>query len=71
MRRKTAAGALPGAGGRGSGRHGGLPADCPVHVSDFFATMYHSFGYGPETHVSDPSGRPHHVMQGKPVLDLF
>jgi len=61
-------------GGRAYGRsdkQGGLPADCPVHVSDFFATMYHALGYGPETHVSDPSGRPHHVMQGKPVLDLF
>lgn len=61
-------------GGRVYGRsdkQGGVPTDCPVHVSDFFATMYHALGYGPETHVSDPSGRPHHVMQGKPVLDLF
>jgi hypothetical protein len=61
-------------GGRVYGRSdkmGGVPGDCPVHVSDFFATMYHALGYGPETNVTDPSGRPHHVMQGKPVLDLF
>lgn len=61
-------------GGRTYGRsdkQGGLPTDNPVHVSDFFATMYHALGYGPETHVSDPSGRPHFIVQGKPVLDLF
>src|SRR5262249_50790559 len=35
-------------GGRVYGRsdkQGGRPTDCPVHVSDFFATMYHAFGY--------------------------
>ena len=61
-------------GGRVYGRsdkQGGRPADCPVHVSDFFATMYHALGYGSETYVSDPSGRPHHIVQGKPLLELF
>jgi uncharacterized protein (DUF1501 family) len=61
-------------GGRVHGRsdkQGGVPADNPVHVSDFFATMYHALGYGPDTHVTDPTGRPHFIVQGKPVLELF
>jgi len=61
-------------GGRVYGRsdkQGGVPSDSPVHVSDFFATMYHALGYGPETHVTDPSGRPHHMVRGTPLLELF
>jgi hypothetical protein len=61
-------------GGRVYGRsdkQGGTPVDNPVHVSDFFATIYHALGYGPDTHVTDPTGRPHFVVQGKPVLELF
>lgn len=61
-------------GGRFYGRsdkQGGVPADNPVHVSDFFATMYHALGYGPDTRVLDPVGRPHYIVQGKPVLELF
>ncbi len=61
-------------GGRVYGRsdkQGGLPGDNPVHVSDFFATMYHALGYGPDTRVTDPAGRPHFIVQGKPVLELF
>ena len=61
-------------GGRAYGRSdriGGVPADNPVHVSDFFATMYHALGYGPETRVVDQLGRPHYIVQGKPILELF
>jgi Protein of unknown function (DUF1501) len=61
-------------GGRVYGRsdkQGGVPADNPVHVSDFFATMYHALGYGSNTHVTDPTGRPFFVVQGNPVMDLF
>jgi hypothetical protein len=61
-------------GGRVYGRsdkQGGVPADNPVHVSDFFATMYHALGYGPDAHVYDQFGRPHFVVQGKPILELF
>ena len=70
-----------GAGRRRRARRAGLtvaatsraasPADNPVHVSDFFATMYHALGYGPDTRVTDPTGRPFFVVQGKPVLELF
>jgi hypothetical protein len=54
-----------------SDAQGGVPADNPVHVSDFVATMYHALGYGPETSVTDPTGRPHLVVEGKLVLELF
>jgi hypothetical protein len=61
-------------GGRVVGRsdaQGGVPADNPVHVSDFVATIYHALGYGPDTRVTDPIGRPHFIVQGKPVLELL
>ncbi len=61
-------------GGQVVGRsdpQGGVPADNPVHVSDFVASMYHALGYGADTHVTDPTGRPHFIVQGKPVLEIF
>ncbi|MEI7684146.1 MAG: DUF1501 domain-containing protein, partial [Planctomycetota bacterium] len=61
-------------GGRAYGRSdriGGVPADNPVHVSDFYATMYHALGLGKDARVFDPTGRPHYIVQGTPVLDLF
>jgi uncharacterized protein (DUF1501 family) len=68
---------LAGGGVRGgqvvgrSDSQGGVPADNPVHVSDFVATMYHALGYGPDTCVTDRTGRPHFVVQGKPLPELF
>jgi hypothetical protein len=35
------------------------------------ATIYHALGYGAETRVTDPLGRPHCIEQGKPVRELF
>ncbi|MBI2808420.1 MAG: DUF1501 domain-containing protein [Planctomycetes bacterium] len=61
-------------GGRVVGRsdaQGGVPADNPVHVSDFVATIYHALGYDSSTRVTDPSGRPHFVVQGRPVAELI
>jgi hypothetical protein len=61
-------------GGRVVGRsdpQGGDPADNPIHVSDFVATMYHALGYGSDTRVIDPTGRPHFIVQGRPLLELF
>jgi arylsulfatase A-like enzyme len=48
-----------------------VPADNPVHVSDFVATIYHALGYDSSTRVTDPSGRPHFVVQGRPVAELI
>jgi hypothetical protein len=64
---------LAGGGVRGgqvvgrSDKQGGSPIDNPVHVTDLFATMYQALGVGPDTPVHDQSGRPHFVVQGKPV----
>ena len=68
---------LAGGGIRGGQVYGssdkiaGYPADNPVHVRDFIATIYHALGYGQDTRVVDPTGRPHFVVQGTPVHSLF
>lgn len=68
---------LAGAGVRGgtvvgkSTKDGGLPADDAVHVTDLFATMYAALGYDTSTAVTDATGRPHHVVQGRPVPKLL
>jgi uncharacterized protein (DUF1501 family) len=50
---------------------GAVPAENPVNVSDFVSTIYHALGCGAETRVTDPLGRPHYIVQGKPVRELF
>jgi uncharacterized protein (DUF1501 family) len=68
---------LSGGGVRGgqvvgrSDAKGAVPAENPVHVSDFVATIYRALGYGAETRVTDPLGRRHYIVQGKPVRELF
>ena len=68
---------LAGGGIRGGQVYGssdkiaGYPADNPVHVRDFIATIYHCLGYGSDTRVVDPTGRPHFVVQGSPVHSLL
>lgn len=47
------------------------PKENPVHVSDFVATIYHALGYDSTTTVVDPLERPHHVVSGRPLLNLF
>lgn len=68
---------LAGGGVRGgqvwgaSDKSGGEPAERPVHVTDFVATIYHALGYGAGTVVHDLGGRPHPIVQGRPVTGLF
>jgi len=68
---------LAGGGVRGGQVYGrsdkiaGVPADNPVHASDFVATIYHALGFGHDTKVVDVTGRPHFIVQGKPVEALF
>ncbi|MBC8355635.1 MAG: DUF1501 domain-containing protein [Planctomycetes bacterium] len=54
-----------------SDKNGAVPKDNPVHVSDFVATIYHALGYDRNTKVIDYSGRPHYIVQGRPVMPLF
>jgi hypothetical protein len=68
---------LAGGGVRGGQVYGrsdnlaGEPKDNPVHISDFVATIYHALGYGAETQVVDPLNRPHYIVGGRPLLNLF
>jgi hypothetical protein len=56
----------------GASDHAGAePAERPVHVTDFVATIYHALGYGPGTSVHDSGGRPRPVVLGRPVTALF
>ena len=50
---------------------GGVPTDKPVYVTDFIATVYKALGYDSTTIVHDRLGRPHPIVQGNPVLELF
>jgi len=49
----------------------GEPKDHPVHVSDFIATIYHALGYSGDTRVVDMFGRPHFIVAGTPLRQLF
>ena len=68
---------LAGGGIRGGQAYGssdkqaGEPVDHPVHTTDFIATIYHALGYGSGTIVHDAGGRPHPIVEGKPVTALF
>jgi len=48
-----------------------MPTDEAVHVTDFVSTIYHALGYTSADAVKDPFGRPHHFLQGQPVMKLF
>jgi hypothetical protein len=54
-----------------SDKIGGEPVDNPVHVRDFFATIYHALGFAHDAKVLDPVGRPHFFIEGQPVERLF
>jgi hypothetical protein len=45
--------------------------DNPVSPEDFLATIYHAMGLAPEMEIPDREGRPHRLVEGKPVLQLF
>jgi hypothetical protein len=68
---------LAGGGVRGgqvygaSDRNGAEPADRPVHVSAFIATIYEALGYSPDTVVYGMDGRPHQISEGRVLTELF
>jgi hypothetical protein len=47
---------------------GGSVADRPVSPKDLLATAYHLLGYGPETTLTDRTGRPVPLVPGGQVL---
>jgi hypothetical protein len=53
-------------------RLGEYAKDRPVTFGDVFATLYHSLGLNPETTtITDPSGRPQHLTDGKIISELI
>jgi hypothetical protein len=52
-------------------RLGEVAKDRPVTFGDIFATLYHTLGLNPETTtVTDPTGRPQHLTDGKVIREL-
>jgi hypothetical protein len=52
-------------------RTGGSAKDRPVGFGDIFATLYHNLGLNPETTtVTDPTGRPQYLADGKALPEL-
>ncbi|MBD3673833.1 MAG: DUF1501 domain-containing protein [Planctomycetaceae bacterium] len=47
------------------------PADQPRGQEDIAATIYHLLGIDPGTILYDAENRPHHLVIGKPVHELF
>ena len=53
-------------------RIGGTAKERPVGFGDIFATLYHNLGLNPETTtITDPTGRPQHLAEGKPLPELI
>jgi hypothetical protein len=49
-------------------RLGEFAKERPVHFQEVFATLYHSLGLDPEqTTITDPTGRPQHLVE-RPVI---
>ncbi|MFV1994239.1 MAG: DUF1501 domain-containing protein, partial [Verrucomicrobiales bacterium] len=63
-------------GGRVVGKSdpiGGFPAERPVEPGDVVATIFHSLGLDPETHLPGPAGRPFPLTDfgTAPIAELF
>ena len=65
--------ALAGAGVRAGTVYGAsdnsaaYPADKPHDPKDMAATIYHLLGVDPQTMLHDATGRPHHLVIGRPI----
>jgi hypothetical protein len=68
---------LAGAGVQGgtyygrSDKDGWSPAENPVHPGDLGATVYDAFGIDPDQEVHDELGRPHRLIEGTVIPELF
>jgi len=43
----------------------------PVSPDDFLATIHHAVGVSAEMEIHDREGRPHRLVEGRPVTGLF
>lgn len=52
-------------------RLGEFAKERPVTYGDIFATLYHNLGINPDvTTITDPSGRPQHLAEGKALKEV-
>ena len=54
-----------------SDRDSAYPTSKPVLPEDTLATIYHAMGISPGLEMHDQRGRPHRVVDGKPLTSLF
>lgn len=54
-----------------SDRDGWYPASDPVHTGDLGATIYDAFGIDPHQEIRDRLNRPHRLIEGNAVPELF
>ena len=47
------------------------PSSNPVSPEDMLATVYHSLGINPEATLRDSLNRPHQIVDGRPLTELF
>ena len=55
----------------GSDRDSAYPTSNAVSPEDMLATIYHAMGISPDAEMHDQLGRPHRVVDGKPLTALF
>ena len=54
-----------------SDRDSAYPTSDPVSPEDLLATIYHSMGISSHAEMRDQFGRPHRVVDGEPIRQLF
>ena len=54
-----------------SDKDAAYPASNPVSPEDMLATVYHSLGISPDSMLHDSLGRPHQLVDGRPLTELF
>ncbi len=54
-----------------SDRDAAYPKTNPVSPEDLLATVYHSLGISPDAEIHDPLNRPHRLVDGRALTELF
>lgn len=54
-----------------SDRDSAYPTSDAVSPEDMLATIYHALGISPESELHDPLGRPHRLVNGRALTELF
>jgi len=54
-----------------SDKDAAYPTSNPVSPEDMLATVYHALGLPDDGELRDPLNRPHHLVDGRPLVELF